>query len=50
MEKRNIKEEMKSISGGEFRTWYNSLTKEEKIEYDFLIENIKNPTPPKDKQ
>jgi hypothetical protein len=48
--KRNVREEMISISGGEFKTWFDSLSKEEKIEYDFIVQSLKNPTPPKDKQ
>jgi hypothetical protein len=46
--KKDIRQEMKTISGAEFKEWYHSLTKEEKIEYDFLLENLKNPTPPKE--
>jgi hypothetical protein len=46
--KRNIREEMKTVSGGQFKKWYNSLTKEEKIEYNFILQNLKNPTPPKE--
>jgi hypothetical protein len=45
---RNIREEMKTISGGQFTEWYESLSKEEKIEYNFILQNLKNPTPPKE--
>lgn len=46
--KRNIREEMMTISGGQFKKWYEELSKEEKIEYNFILEKIKNPTLPKE--
>ena len=46
--KRNIREEMLTIGGGKFKEWYDSLSKEEKVEYNFILECLKNPTPPKE--
>jgi hypothetical protein len=46
--KRNVREEMKILSGGQFKEWYESLSKEEKIEYTFILENLKNSTLPKE--
>lgn len=46
--KRNIREEMMTISGGQFKKWYESLSKEEKIEYNFILEKLKNSTLPKE--
>ena len=42
MKKRNLKEELFTIKGGDFPKWYASLTKSEKIEYEKIYENRKN--------
>lgn len=41
MEKRNIREELMSIGGSEFENWYAGLSREEKLEYAFIIEKEK---------
>ena len=43
--KRNIKKEMMSVIGSEFNAWYASLSKEERLEYAFLIEDLKSTKP-----
>ena len=40
MKKRDLKEEMKQVKGGEFPKWYASLTKLEKIEYQKIFEEL----------
>ena len=41
MEKRNIRQELMNIGGANFEKWYEGLTREEKLEYSFIIENEK---------
>ncbi len=41
MEKRNIRQELMTIGGANFEKWYEGLTREEKLEYSFIIENEK---------
>ena len=40
MKKRDLKEEMKQVKGGEFPKWYASLTKLERIEYQKILEGL----------
>ena len=40
--KRDIKKEMMTLKGSEFKSWYNTLSKDEKVEYAFILEDLKN--------
>ena len=35
---RNVKKEMMQVTGGEFSSWYNSLSYKEKLEYQIIFE------------
>lgn len=39
---RNIKKELFEIKGGEFKDWYQSLSKLEKIEYIKILDELGN--------
>lgn len=41
IEKRNLRKEMRKLSGVNFSKWFEALTIEEKVEYDFIIQNDK---------
>lgn len=41
MEKHNLRKEMRKLSGVNFSKWFEALTIEEKVEYDFIIQNDK---------
>lgn len=41
IEKRNFRKEMRKLSGVNFSKWFEALTIEEKVEYDFIIQNDK---------
>ena len=42
--RRDIRQEMMNVKGSEFSTWYSGLTNEEKLEYSFIFESLKNRT------
>ena len=37
---RNVKKEMMQVTGGEFSSWYDSLSSAEKLEYHFEFERL----------
>jgi|TARA_R100000084_G_C4633931_1_gene139950 hypothetical protein len=37
---RDIKKEMFEVKGGDFKKWYLSLTKLEKLEYRKILDNL----------
>tara|TARA_R100001480_G_C4705692_1_gene178098 strand:+ start:281 stop:424 length:144 start_codon:yes stop_codon:yes gene_type:complete len=37
---RNLREELFKIKGGDFPTWYSSLSKLEKLEYRQILEEL----------
>jgi hypothetical protein len=44
---RNIKKEMLTVKGSDFAKWHNSLSNEERLEYSFILEGLKNQRPDK---
>tara|TARA_R110002020_G_scaffold366025_1_gene578105 strand:+ start:392 stop:715 length:324 start_codon:yes stop_codon:yes gene_type:complete len=43
---RNIKKEALHLKGGEFLSWYKTLTKEEEKDYHYFLENGEKPKKP----
>ena len=41
--KRNIKNEALKITGGEFKSWYQTLTNTQRKEYHYLLSNSERP-------
>ena len=42
---RNLREELFKIKGGDFPTWYASLSKLEKVEYSRILEELSKNVP-----
>jgi hypothetical protein len=45
MKQKKIREQLMNIDGLKHKAWYESLTREEQLEYTFIIENERKKTP-----